>query len=147
MALKVYGVYGRTTALLRIPTNGGRAWIEVEFKRGKLGLGASNKAATFCTKDKTVQSIIEDSAFFGNTIKLLRVYNSEEDSKPAEPKAAEPKAVEKPAEVISVPEVTSKEEAVSYLKGRGAKATNLKDDDSIRKFMAKIGVEFPNFTI
>ena len=142
MALKVYGVSGRTTALLRIPTKGGRAWIEVEFKRGRLGLGASNKAATFCTNDKTVQSIIEDSSLFGNTIKLLRIYNSDSDAEPVAPKADE-----NPAEVISVPEVNSKEEAISYLKGRGAKATNLKDDDSIRKFMAKIGVEFPNFTI
>ncbi len=142
MALKVYGVSGRTTALLRIPTRGGRSWIEVEFKRGRLGLGASNKAATFCTNDKTVQSIIEDSSLFGNTIKLLRIYNSDSDAEPVAPKADE-----KPAEVISVPEVSSKEEAISYLKGRGAKATNLKDDDSIRKFMAKIGVEFPNFTI
>lgn len=146
MALKVYGVSGRTTALLRIPTKGGRAWIEVEFKRGRLGLGASNKAATFCTNDKTVQSIIEDSSLFGNTIKLLRIYNSDSDAEPAAPKAAE-KPAENPVEVISVPEVNSKEEAISYLKGRGAKATNLKDDDSIRKFMAKIGVEFPNFTI
>ena len=40
--------------------------------------------------------------------------------------------------------VTSKEEAIAYLKQNGAKATNLKDDESIRKYAAKIGVHFPN---
>ena len=43
--------------------------------------------------------------------------------------------------------MTSREEAVAYLKANGAKATNLKDDESIKKYMEKIGVIFPNYEV
>ena len=143
--IKVYGVHGRTTALVRIPAGSGKAWLEIEFKRGRLGLGKSNQAATYSTADPTEQSIIEDSPYFGGLIKLLRVYGREgSEVSPA-------LATEKPeaAEVVltAVPDVTTKEEAVAYLKSKGAKAVQLRDDEAIKRFAAKVGVSFPNLVI
>lgn len=142
--LKVYGIHGRTTALLQIPTNGGKAWMEIEFRRGRLGLGASNKAATYSTSDPTVQAIIENSPLFGNPIKLLSVYDRGD-------KVAAALATEKPSgaevEPTIVEEVSTKEQAVAYLKAKGAKATQIRDDESILKYAAKIGVSFPNYNV
>ena len=143
--IKVYGIHGKTTALLRISTRSGKSWIEVEFKRGKLGLGASNQAATFSTADPTQQAIIEDSPMFGGKIKLLRVYRGDSEQ------IAAPLATEKPngAEVtkVNVPDVTTREQAITYLKSRGAKATQLRSDEAIVAFAEKIGVSFPNLNI
>ena len=143
--IKVYGIHGKTTALLRIPARSGKAWIEVEFKRGRLGLGASNQAATFSTADATQQAIIEDSPLFGNKIKLLRVYRGGNEQ------IAAPLATEKPtgAEItkVNVPEVETREQAIAYLKSKGAKATQLRDDEAIKKFAEKIGVIFPNLNL
>lgn len=143
--IKVYGIHGKTTALLRIPARSGKAWIEVEFKRGKLGLGASNQAATFSTADPTQQAIIEDSPLFGGKIKLLRVYRGGSEQ------IAAPLATDKPngAEItkVNVPEVETREQAIAYLKSKGAKATQLRDDEAIKKFAEKIGVIFPNLNL
>lgn len=143
--IKVYGIHGRTTAIIRIYTKSGLAYIEPEFKRGRLGLGKSNAAATYSTADPTEQAIIEDSNYFGGLIKLIRVYdNGGENVAPAlateKPAAAE-------AEHTIVPEVTTKEEAIAYLKQQGAKAVQLRDDEAIKRFAAKIGVSFPNLTL
>jgi len=143
--IKVYGIHGRTTAIVQVPAGSGRAWLNIEFKRGRLGLGKSNQAATYSTDDPTIQAIIEDSAMFGGLIKLMRVYNNGGSEVPA------PLATEKPAaaeiEKNIVPDVTTKEQAVAYLKSKGAKATQLKDDESIMKTAAKIGVSFPNLNL
>lgn len=143
--IKVYGVHGRTTALVRVPAGAGRAWIEVEFKRGRLGVGKANTAATYSTADPTEQAIIEDSPLFGSLIKLLRVYG--EEGKPV----AAPLATEKPdgAEVVKneVPEVTTKEEAIAYLKAKGAKAVQLRSNEGIRSCADQLGIIFPNLNI
>ena len=143
--IKVYGIHGRTTALIRIPAGSGRAWLEIEFKRGRLGLGKSNTAATYSTADPTEQAIIEDSPQFGGLIKLMRVYGE------AGREVAAPLATEKPeaaeVQLLAVPEVTTKEQAVAYLKSKGAKATQLRDDEAIKRFADKIGVSFPNLTL
>lgn len=143
--IKVYGVHGRTTALIRIPAGAGRAWLEIEFRRGRLGLGKSNTAATYSTADPTEQAIIEDSPMFGGLIKLLRVYGE------AGKQVAAPLATEKPeaAEVqhTAVPEVTTKEQAVAYLKSKGAKATQIRDDEAIKKCAARLGISFPNLEL
>ena len=49
--------------------------------------------------------------------------------------------------LTAVPDVTTKEEAVAYLKSKGAKAVQLRDDEAIKRFMAKVGVSFPNLVI
>lgn len=141
--LKVYGIHGRTTALIRIPAGkSGKAYLECEFARGRMGVGPANRPATFVTTDPVKQAIIEGSPLFGGVIKLVRSYEEEGESQPVKTKAAEDKV-----EVTAVAGVTCREEAVAYLKAHGAKATNLKDDESIRKYMAKIGVTFPNCEI
>lgn len=140
--IKVYGIYGRTTALVRIPAGNGRAWIELEFRHGRLGLGRSNKAATYSTSDPTEQAIIEDSPLFGGLIKLIRSYDN------GGGEVAAPLATDKPAaaelQPTSIPEITTKEEAIAYLKSKGVKATQLRDDEGIKKSAARIGVSFPS---
>lgn len=135
--LKIYGIHGRTQALIKVPVNNGRAWIECEFKHGRIGAGIANRPATYPTSDITEQNIIENSPFFGNMIFLHRASGSDE-----------PQAAEAPAQksLTAVTSVTSKEEAVAYLKANGAKAVNLKDDTAIQKYMEKIGVFFPNYS-
>ncbi|MBR5660579.1 MAG: hypothetical protein IKW99_03420 [Bacteroidales bacterium] len=133
--LKVYGIHGQTTAIVKIPVNDNSAWLELEFRRGRIGAGLQNRPATYSTVDPVVQAVIEGSPYFGRLISIVRVVGDEK--RPA------PNAAGFPT-VIAHPEVFSKEDAVSFLKANGAKAVNLKDDDSIQKYAAKIGVSFPN---
>ncbi len=135
--LKVYGIHGRTQALIKVPVNNGKAWINCEFKHGRIGAGIGNRPATYPTADVTEQNIIENSPFFGSLIFLHRVAAAETPAVAKQDTPAVPAAA-------AVTSVTSKEEAIAYLKQNGAKATNLKDDESIRKYAAKIGVHFPN---
>lgn len=143
--IKVYGIHGRTTALVRIPAGSGKSWLEIEFKRGRLGLGRNNQAATYSTSDPTEQAIIEDSGYFGGLIKLMRTYNGDGVG------VAPALTTEKPAaaEVVLtyVPEVTSLEEAISYLKSKGAKATQLRSETAVKSFADRIGVSFPNLNL
>lgn len=136
--LKTYGIDGQTTAIIKVPFNNGAASLEVEFKRGRIGAGLQNRPATYSTSDPVYQSIIENSIFFGHKVRLVRVIGDAEPETPSAPKAQTPTTVE------YHPEITSLEDAVAFLKARGAKATNLKDEESIKKYMAKIGVSFPN---
>lgn len=133
--LKIYGIHGRTQAVINVPVNGGQAHLECEFKHGRIGAGMGNRPATYPTSDPIEQSIIESSPLFGPLIILYRVSVAESPASAEAPSAATVKAI---------PGVTSIEEAVAYLKQNGAKATNLKDEESIKKFAAKIGVSFPN---
>lgn len=136
--LKVYGIHGRTTALIRIPAGkNGRAYLECEFGRGRMGVGPANRPATYVTTDPVKQAIIEGSPLFGGMIKLIRSYEDE----PGQTEAPASKSV------TEIPEVTSHDEAVAYLKAHGAKATNLTSDSAIRKYMDKIGVVFPNYEL
>lgn len=133
--LKQYGIYGQTQAVINFPINDGQAWFCAEFGRGRIGAGLQNRPATFTTSNPVVQGIIENSKEFGHLIKLVRVSEEREEKKAAAPAA--------PA-LAAHPEILSKEDAVAFLKANGAKATNLKDDDSIKKYAEKIGVWFPN---
>ena len=162
MALKVYGIPGRTQAIVQIPV--GKAFLTVEFRRGRQGYGTANRPALYSTRNETEQEMIENSPLFGRTIKLVRVEKVEAPvaapvQKPAAPrKPAAPKkpAPEEPAPgepeeaapaaelaVEEHPEVTTKEAAVALLKSKGAKATDLTDEKYL-KYAAKIGVSFPN---
>ena len=139
MTTKVYGIHGRSTAILRIPTGSGKAEFCAEFENGLPGAGANYRPATFSTSDPIIQSIMEKSPHFGKTYVLYRVW--QEGGKKAVNKAPQEQKAE-PHEGI-----VTKEEAIAYLKSKGAKATNLKDDESILKYAEKIGVSFPNLTI
>ena len=135
--LKVYGIHGQTQAIINFPLNGGKAWYTAEFRRGRIGSGPQNHPAVFATNNPIVQGIIENSAEYGHLIKLIRT--SGEEAKPAA--AAAPSVS---VSLVAHPEITSREDAVVFLKENGAKASNLKDDKSIKKYAAKIGVRFPN---
>lgn len=135
--VKVYGIYGRTAAIVRIPIgHGNKGFLECEFSRGRLGLGSADRPATYSTGDDIKQSIIESSSLFGHTIKIVRTYPDAESKKSA-------KTSPKP-KVSDVPDITTRDEAVIFLKAQGAKAVDLKDDDSMKKYMEKIGVVFSN---
>lgn len=139
MTTKVYGIHGRTTAMLRVPTNGGKAFIEVTFDRGVPNGGPNYRPATFSTSDPVVQSILEKSTFFNTMYKLYRIVRDEPE------KAAT--AAPKKKDIEPLEGIDTKEEAIAYLKSKGAKATNLKDAESILKYAEKIGVSFPNLTL
>ena len=152
---KIYAIYGYTTAPIRIPAGDGKAYIEVEFTRGRPGAGANSKPATYCSVSKTEQDIIEHSPFFNRLIKLYRVYGDAPATSPAAASqpvaapAAAPVAEEdfqKPVEQKVFPEVTSYDQAVSVLKGLGAKATSLRSVAAIQKAMVNMGVTFPNYS-
>lgn len=154
MVTKVYGISGYTTTCLRIPAGEGKAWLECEFTRGCPN-GAYARPATYVTSDKTVQSIIEHSPYFGRMIRLVRV-NSDENNAAA-PIAAKPAAVAavKPAEPVETnddmaapkeyPDVKTYEEAISILKSLGAKATQLRSIEAAKKYMSQNNVTFPNY--
>lgn len=153
MATKVYGISGRTTVEIKIPV--GKALLPLVFENGSLDR-KTYKPATYSTSSKAIQDMIEGSPLFGKTIKLFKVYGSEEEPKPkkVEPeeapaaKTAAAKAKAKPAEdTEKVAGVSTREEAVAYLKKKGAKATDLIDDESMRAFMAKKNITFDNYTV
>lgn len=151
--LKVYGIHGRTTAIIRIPVDkAGRAFLECEFGRGRMGAGPANRPATYATNDPVKQSIIENSPMFSSGgIKLVRTYEEEAPAQISGPakstaKSASPKKDEGQP-VGDVPGVTSREEAIAYLKAHGAKAVNLRDDEAIKNYMTKIGANFPNIEL
>lgn len=129
---KVYGIHGQTTAIIKFPVNGGSAWLTAEFRRGRIGSGPHNRPATYPTASPVEQAIIESHESFGKLIKLIRVVDDE------------PKAQVGGAVVTPHPEITSKEEAVTFLKKNGAKAKDYVTDDAIQAFATKIGVSFPN---
>lgn len=143
--LKVYGIPGRTTAVVRIPTAKNKSWLILEFKRGRHGDGQTERPCTYVTNDQTVQNIIENSSYYGGTIKLIRSYDADGRE------VAAPLTTKKPSAAktvpTSVPDVKTRDEAVAYLKRRGAKANNLTDDESIKAFAARIAVTFPNLTL
>lgn len=138
---KIYGIYGQTTAIIKVPFNGGAGQLECEFRRGVIGRGPNNRPATFAAPDPAVQEIIESSPFFGNKITLVRVIN---DGGPAVAKKQTPVT---PPPITEYADVTTKEEAVAFLKAHGAKAKDLKDDEAIMAYASKIGASFPNLSL
>lgn len=140
MTTKIYGIFGRTTAMLRIPAGRGKAFLEVTFDRGVPNAGPNYRPATFSTSDPVVQAIMEKSPLFGS---LYNIYRIVHEDTPEKKGATAPK----PKDIEPLEGITTKEEAVAYLKSNGAKATNLKDAESILKYAEKIGVSFPNLTI
>lgn len=143
--LKVYGYYGKTTAVLHIPVGrAGKAFIDVEFKGGRTNQGHGYKPAVYSTDDPAVQSMIENSPFFGKSVKLVRSYDNGSE-------VAAPLATEKPeaavVELLEMPEIATREQAVAYLKSRGATATQLRTDSAIQKVATRLGVTFPNLNL
>lgn len=137
--LKVYGIDGRTTAVIQIPVGDGSAWLPVEFKRGRTGTQAYNRPATYSTNNVTEQNIIEDSPLFGKTIQLIRVYDDG---------GSEAEKQDAPVSVLTeYPDVQTKEEAVAFLKAHGAKATDINTNAKLKAYAEKIGVAFPNLSI
>lgn len=156
MQTKIYGIYGYTTTIIRIPAGDGKAYLNCEFTRGCPHNRANYRPATYATADKTEQDIIERSPLFNRQIKLIRAYGEPEAvavkaivAPATQKKAVEQKPVETPKEetgATDYPEVTTREEAIATLKKLGAKATSLRDDASIATFMKKNNITFSNFS-
>ncbi len=138
--VKVYGIAGRTCADITI--RAGKATLQIEFTKGCLDR-KNYRPATYSTGDPVIQMMIENSPLFGNLIRIHRIYGGES------PKASEETAyasAERDTPVLqSFPDVTDFEGVVETLKSLGAKATNLKTVDGIRKFMVAKNIEFPNY--
>lgn len=156
--LKVYGIHGRTSALIRIPAgNSGKAFLLCEFSRGRMGAGPANRPATYATNDPVKQAIIENSSLYGSTIKLIRFYkeDGDDDVKPkrtapvkqGRKQPVEPKKEDTPdVKLEEIEDVKTVEEAVAFLKGKGLKAGELLPDN-IKKSAESIGVFFPNLNL
>ena len=142
MVTKVYGIWGRSRAIVQVKTGSGRAYVEADFDRGIPTEGPNFRPATFSTSDPVVQQIMERSPLFNNLYVLYKVMKHE-DPASTESLSKEPKKTD----VEPLDGISTKDEVVAYLKSRGAKATNLKDPESILKFAEKIGVSFPNVTL
>jgi len=157
MITKIYGIYGQTTAILRIPAGSGKAYLQCEFTRGRVNNKINNRPATYCSSDRTEQNIIEDSVFFkSGRIKLVRVYNdgAQSDAAPAAAPATTPAAGRPfvPEDVTGntatdYPGITSREEAIGKLKELGAKAVDLRSTAGIKAVMDRLGVTFSNLAL
>lgn len=147
MVTKVYGISGYTTTCLRIPAGDGKAYIECEFTRGCPNSGAYARPAIYVTSDRTVQSIIEHSPYFGRMIRIVRTSSDENNA--AAPEAAKPAAAAPAAEKVIAPkvypDVKTYEEAITVLKSLGAKATQLRSIEAAKKYMSQNNVTFPNY--
>ena len=144
---KVYGIYGKTTVEINLPV--GKATLPLVFERGCLDR-KNYRPASFITSKKYIQDIIENSRFFGKTIRLVKTYGSDapkEEVKPS-PKKAATKPVEEPeAEIVQTeyPDVTTKEQLIAAVKAHGAKAGVLADEAKLKKFITTKGLSFPNY--
>lgn len=143
---KVYGVQGRTSVELTIPV--GKAKMPIEFTKGCLDR-KNYRPATYTTDNKAIQDMIEGSPLFGRMIKVYKVYGDENGTAGASAgKKAAAAPAKTPAPTIEpkeYPEVTTLEEVIRILKSLGAKATNLVDEASIKRYMNNKKVSFPNF--
>jgi hypothetical protein len=73
--LKVYGITGRTVAIVRVPVGDGKAFLQCEFRRGRMSAGIHNRPATYATTNPVEQDIIENcESFKSGSIKLVRSY-------------------------------------------------------------------------
>lgn len=152
---KVYGIYGRTTVELTLQV--GKATLPLVFERGCLDR-KNFRPAVYMTSKPAIQAMIENSPLFGTTIQLVRTFGAREQVEttsavsapikkaPVEKVATPTAAGPNPAPTVTeAPEVTSLAEAAAYLKAHGAKAANVAGEEAMKKYMAKIGVIFPNF--
>lgn len=158
---KVYGIYGYTYATIQVPVGTGAAHLMLEFKNGNPHGGAYYAPAVYVSASKTEQEMIESSPLFGHKIILYKVYGEPEPEvvpaaapqpaaahapAPAPAPASAPAAgTESPIEYKEYPEVRSIEDARALLKSLGAKATQLAQESSMKKFMEKNHIKFPNF--
>lgn len=150
---KVYGIYGYTYATIQVPVGTGAAHLMLEFKNGNPHGGAYYAPAVYVSASKTEQEMIESSPLFGHKIILYKVYGEPEPEvapaaapQPAAAPAPAPAAeAEAPIEYKEYPEVRSIEDARALLKSLGAKATQLAQESSMKKFMEKNHIKFPNF--
>ncbi len=145
MLTKIYGIYGRTTAVVNIPTGKGKAQINVTFDRGVPNPGPNYRPATFSTSDPVVQEIMENCSLFNKMYTLYRVYgkttggsNEKSDNGPVE---------STPVSLEPMDGIETIEEAIAYLKSKGAKATQLRGNEAIKKYAEKIGVSFPKLNL
>lgn len=140
MATKVYGIPGKTTVEIKLPV--GKAILPLLFEHGCLDRKAF-KPATYITNKKVIQDIIENSKYFGKTIKLIKSYGNDQPAAPAAPKAAAPKA--EPDEPKVFEDVTSYDQVIAILKGFGVKATQLRTPELVKKVCAARNISFPNY--
>lgn len=139
---KFYGIYGKTTALVRIEANGGKAYLQCEFKRGNPNPGAAYRPAVYVSSSRSEQDIIENSPYFGRLIKLIRVIG---DPSPLPEAEAAVRDAEVNGVVKEYPDVTDIDQARAVLKSLGAKATVLASPEAMERFMTAKQVSFPNF--
>ena len=142
--VKIYGMPGRTSAVINIPFNAGKGNLNVEFTRGCIDR-RNYRPATYRCMSEVEQAIIEDSAEFGKSIVLLQTIGEPETKAPDAPSADMEETTE--ADVKEYPEVTTFEDAVAVLKTiPGVKATQLRNPASAMKLALAKGISFPNYT-
>ena len=137
--VKIYGMPGKTSAIINIPFNRGKGNLNVEFTRGCIDR-KNYRPATYRCDNAIEQAIIESSQDFGKNILLLQTIGD------AETATAPVKKDTEPQETRQYPDVTSYEEAVAILKSiPGVKAVQLRNPELVKKLAATKGIEFPNY--
>lgn len=163
--LKVYGIQGRTQALITIPFNGGRGKLELEFEHGRIGAASLNRPATYSTDDPAKQAIIEGSKFFGGLVTVVRTYGEPEPAPvkvaaapKSAPAAAPAAAAKKYVEPIALADeglelAPDEQGGNTQQQGQGATATDSTDaglekgsDASKRSSGKKTAEEHPEVT-
>ena len=173
MATKIYGVDGQREAIITVPLGNGRNSMKVEFKRGNNQRGAYYKPATHMAASEAEQAMIESSPMFKTgLIRLVKTIETEDDVKKAaeqkkksdtgarNTRQQSQQTKQEPAQedekenndttdandtTVSIPEVTTIEEARVALKAHGANAGVLMNETAMKNYMAKHGIVFPNF--
>lgn len=128
---------GRTSSILNIPIGSGKASLQVEFTKGCVDR-KNYKPATYRSENEVEQAIIENSAYFGAQIVIVRTIDNDPVAKKVETEA--------PVVTQEFPDATSWEEVVAILKENGAKATQYRTQSIAAKFAASHGLVFPNYT-
>lgn len=137
--VKIYGMPGKTSAVINIPFNSGKGNLNIEFTRGCIDR-SNYRPATYRSNNEIEQTIIESYTEFGKSIVLLNII--EDKTK----KASAEEAPAQPVEVKEYPEVTSFEEAIAVLKTiPGVKAVQLRSAESAKKLALLKGISFPNY--
>lgn len=160
---KIYGIDGYSTASYIFGLGKAKPF-RAEFTGGRPDLDGKHPA-TYIAKSDGQAIAIEHSTYFKKGL----IYLYRDTSKPAtgrgsrtivmgaapapapvqqvEAEEAYVAPVAASADVEEHPEITSREEAVAFLKGMGVKAASLRSNEAIARAAAKNNVSFPNIIL
>ncbi len=146
--LKVYGISGKISASINIDAFGEVKVLE--FKGGCLDR-KSYKPALYSTDNPVLQTLIEVSPLYGNTIFLYETFGEEEKSAPIKNKVNKeviPDSFKgntpKVEDMEVYEEVDTNKKAIAILKEKGLAIRELTNKKAIIEAAERVNVSFPN---